>query len=145
MPEAAGKSVPEAAGTTAPAAAPGAAEQSAPTAAQSAPDAGSGDFQLGFMSPTMLQNALKYAHNNAVLLDATFGTNHQKLSLYTALAMDAHGNGLPLFHVLTHGSTQARMFEILSAWQAHMESQLPGFRPSCMMVDDAIAEINAIK
>ncbi len=49
-------------------------------------------FQLGFSTPTMTQNAIKYAHGNVVLGDATFGTNANKLSLYTCLAIDEFGN-----------------------------------------------------
>ena len=102
-------------------------------------------FQLGFSTPTMVQNAKKHAHDNVVLCDATFGTNANKLSLYTALAIDDFGNGLPTFHALTYCTSEAKMLRLFKAWQASMQKAHDGFQPSCFMVDAAQAEINAIK
>lgn len=112
-----------------------------PTAQLEADDS----FQLGFSTETMTKNAVKYADGNLVLGDATFGTNSNKLSLYTGLAMDSHGNGLPVFHALTYFSSQPRMLQLFRAWQGHMLRACQGFQPSCFMVDAAQAEINAIK
>ncbi|KAL3144262.1 hypothetical protein ABBQ32_004035 [Trebouxia sp. C0010 RCD-2024] len=56
-------------------------------------------FVFGWMTEAMLANMLKYGNNNLILLDATFGTNHMKMPLYTGLVMDAFGNGLPAFMV----------------------------------------------
>lgn len=113
-----------------------------PTAQSEAPD---DSFQLGFSTETMTKNAVQYADGNLVLGDATFGTNSNKLSLYTGLAMDTHGNGLPVFHALTYCSSQPRMLQLFRAWQGHMLRACQGFQPSCFMVDAAQAEINAIK
>ena len=106
---------------------------------------GTAGFVLGFSTDTMADNAVKYVHERLLLADATFGTNQQKLSLYTALGMDTHGNGMPVYHVLTHSCTQDQLKQINRAWQAHMESKHFGFRLGCAMMDDATAEINAKK
>ena len=102
-------------------------------------------FVLGFLTDTMADNAVKYVHERLLLADATFGTNQQKLSLYTALCMDTHGNGMPVYHVLIHSCNQDQLEQSDRAWQAHMESKHPRFRPGCAMIYDATAEINAKK
>lgn len=119
-----------------------AADADQPESASEPPE---NSFQLGFSTPTMTQNAIKYAHGSVVLGDATFGTNANKLSLYTCLAIDEFGNGLPVFHALTYCSSQPRMLQLFRAWRAHMQKALQDFEPSCFMVDAAQAEINAIK
>ena len=45
----------------------------------------------------MKDNLLKHGNNNMILLDATFGTNHMKMPLCTALVIDEFGNGSPAF------------------------------------------------
>ena len=102
-------------------------------------------FQLGFSTPRMVQNAIDHADDDVALCDATFGTNSNKLSLYTGLAIDKFGNGLPIFHALTYCTSEAKMLRLFKAWQASMQKAHPGFRPSCFMVDAAQAEINAIR
>ncbi len=45
-------------------------------------------FVMGWMTPFMKDNLLKHGNNNIILLDATFGTNHMKMPLYTGLVID---------------------------------------------------------
>ena len=54
-------------------------------------------FVMGWMTPFMKDNLLKHGNNNIILLDATFGTNHMKMPLYTALVIDEFGNGVSAF------------------------------------------------
>lgn len=56
---------------------------------------------MGLMTDDMRAAALKPGHNGLVCLDATFTTNHLKFPLYTGLVVDEHGNGLPIFEVLS--------------------------------------------
>jgi hypothetical protein len=110
-------------------------------------------FVLGFLTSNMLANAHKYGNGGAVCMDATFGTNHFRMPLYTGLVVDAHYNGLPIFYVLTQSSTQEATAEWLEAFNRRM--QLPSnlvagpqqarWCPSCFLVDDSQAEINALR
>jgi len=98
-------------------------------------------FIYGWMTAAMRANLLKYGKDHIVLVDATFGTNQKKLPLYTGLVMDAFGNGLPVFMVLCQGVSEAD----ITKWMNVLLEEDPTWMCSCVMVDDAIAEINAIK
>ena len=100
---------------------------------------------MGWMTKAMLANTLQYGNNNVVLLDATFGTNHMKMPLYTGLVMVAFGNGLPAFMVLCQGVSQDDITTWLTALLQKLQREDPDWMCSCIMVDDAIAEINAIQ
>lgn len=102
-------------------------------------------FVMGWATQFMMSNMLKYGNNNIILLDATFGTNHMKMPLYTGLVIDEFGNGLPAFEVLCQGSSQLDVSKWLTALLQHVRQKDPDWMCSCVMVDDAIAEINAIK
>jgi len=102
-------------------------------------------FVMGMAPDSMLANLLKHGHNNALLLDATFGTNHMKLPLYTGLVMDEYNNGLPGFMTLCQGTAQADISQWLSALLKMLRQHNPDWMCSCVMVDDALAEINAIR
>ncbi|KAL3137908.1 hypothetical protein ABBQ38_005157 [Trebouxia sp. C0009 RCD-2024] len=102
-------------------------------------------FVFGWMTEAMLANMLKYGNNNLILLDATFGTNHMKMPLYTGLVMDAFGNGLPAFMVLCQGVSEEDITTWLTALLKKLRRELHDWMCSSVMVDDAIAEINAIK
>ncbi|DBA83021.1 hypothetical protein WJX77_006661 [Trebouxia sp. C0004] len=67
-------------------------------------------FVMGLVTDGMREAALKHGHDGVVCadacIDATFSTNHTKFSLYTALVVDNHGNGLPILDVLSESTTQ---------------------------------------
>ena len=69
----------------------------------------------------MRKVALKYGHDGVVCIDATYSTSHMKFSLYTALVVDTHGNGLPIFEVLSESNTQPAMTE----WMMHRVKSMP--------------------
>lgn len=93
----------------------------------------------------MKGDLLKHGNNNIVLLDATFGTNHMKMPLYTGLGIDEFGNGVPAFMVLCQSVSQENIAKWLAALLQHVRHDNPDWMCSCIMVDDAIAEINAIR
>ena len=137
-----------------PAATQPAAANSEPGVAQaddSAKPAGDGQLQhpqkfvMGWMTPFMKDNLLKHGSNNIILLDATFGTNHMKMPLYTGLVIDEFGNGVPAFMVLCQSVNQEDIGKWLAALLQHVRQHHPDWMCSCIMVDDAIAEINAIR
>ena len=95
--------------------------------------------------PHMQDNLLKYDKGNIILLDATFGTNHMKMPLYTGLVIDGFGNGVPGFMNLCQGTSQVDIRQWLAALLDKIRQKDPDWMCSCIMVDDAIAEINAIR
>ncbi|DBB04166.1 TPA: hypothetical protein ACH3X1_013210 [Trebouxia sp. C0004] len=100
---------------------------------------------MGWSTPSMLANFIKYGDGNIVLLDATFGTNHMKMPLYTGLVIDEYGNGLPAFMILCQGTTQIDLSAWLRALLQRVREHAADWMCSCIMVDDALAEINAIR
>lgn len=53
-------------------------------------------FMLGWMRQSNVEDAIKWGHNRSLQLDATFATNNLKFPLFTLLAVDDHGNGVPI-------------------------------------------------
>ena len=100
---------------------------------------------IGWLTPFMKANLLKCGNNSIVLLDATFGTNHMKMPLYTGLVMDDFSNGVPAFMVLCQGTTQQDIAKWLAALLQSVRREEPDWMCSCVMVEYAIAEINAIR
>ena len=100
---------------------------------------------MGLVTDDMRAAALKYGHNNVVCIDATFATNHLKFPLYTALVVDDHGNGIPIFEVLSESTAQPAVTEWMVAYKQYIHTFQADWRPSCHMADDAQAEINAIR
>ena len=99
-------------------------------------------FVMGLVTNDMRAAALMYGHDYVVCIDATFATNHLKFPLYTALVVDDHGNGLPIFEVLSESTAQPAITEWMVAYKQYIQAD---WRPSCHMADDAQAEINAIR
>ena len=100
---------------------------------------------MGWMISFMINNLLKFGKNCVVLLDATFGTNHLKMPLYLGIVMDNFGNGVPGFMTLCQGTSQPDITQWLTALLQRVRKEDPEWMCSCVMVDDAIAEINLIK
>ncbi|KAA6421245.1 MAG: hypothetical protein FRX49_08731 [Trebouxia sp. A1-2] len=90
---------------------------------------------FGWMTAAMCASLLKYGKNNIVL----------KMPLYTGLVTDAFGNGLPGFMVLCQGVSEADITKWMDALLEKLLLEDPEWMCSCIMVDDAIAEINAIR
>ena len=104
-------------------------------------------FVMGMSLDSMLANLLKYGNDNIMLLDATFkfGTNHLRMPLYTGLVIDEYGNGLLGFMTLCQGISQADISQWLKALLQRLREHNSDWMSSCAMVDDAVAEINAIR
>ena len=102
-------------------------------------------FVIGIVTEKMLANLLRYGNGNIILLDATFGTNHMKMPLYTGIVIDEWGNGMPVFMILCQGTTQNDLRKWLAALLQRIREHNPSWMCSCIMVDDALAEINAIR
>lgn len=61
------------------------------------------------------------------------------------MVFDNHKNGIPVAWVITSSATQANVAKWLADLQQHMRRMAPTFQPSCFLVDDSRAEINAIR
>lgn len=64
--------------------------------------------------------------------------------LYTVLVIDKHGNGRPAAFLLTSSHATEALATFLKDLRAEMERIESAWRPSCVLVDDCNAEINAI-
>ena len=120
-------------------------QQPAQPASDGQPSQPARPFVIGLVTDDMRAAALKHGHNGVVCLDATFATNHLKIPLYTGLVVDEHGNGLPIFEVLSESTTQVAVTEWMESYRQYMQTFQADWRPSCFMVDDAQGEINAIR
>ena len=96
------------------------------------------------MTPLMKATLLQPGNNNIVLLDATFGCNHMKMPLYTGCVIDKLGNGVPAFMVLCQSVSQEDAGKWLAALLQYVRQDHPDRMCPCVMVDDAIAKINAV-
>ena len=52
---------------------------------------------------------LKYEHNGAIAMDATFGTNISKYPLFLLLVFDDYRNGYPVAWILTSRMTKENL------------------------------------
>ena len=102
-------------------------------------------FVVGLVTDDMRAAALKYGHNNVVFSDATSATNHLKFTLYAALVVDDHGNGLPNFEVLSESTAQPAVTDWMVPYKQYIQTFQAAWRPLCHMADDAKAETNAIR
>ncbi len=53
-------------------------------------------FTIGIQTPIQCESMLSYAHNGAISMDATFGTNDMKFHLFTLMGFDDHHMGVLL-------------------------------------------------
>ena len=58
-------------------------------------------FILGIQMQWQFEAMLRWANNGAILMDATFGTNHMKFNLFTLMVFDDFRNGVPIIWVIT--------------------------------------------
>jgi hypothetical protein len=75
-------------------------------------------------------------------MDGTHGTNKYKFCLTTLMVIDGDGHGIPVGWMIHSSQSEESLFTMLEALAEHMG---PTYKPSVIIVDDAMAEINAIK
>ena len=80
--------------------------------------------------------------NRAVLLDGTFGTNKYKFCLSTLMVINKDNKAIPVAWLIHSRQSEQSMALMLDKLADHMGE---GFTPSVVIVDDAQAEINAVK
>jgi len=74
---------------------------------------------------------LSYAHNGAISMDATFGTNDMKFHLFTLMGFDDHCMSAPLVWIITSRQTIEDLIEWLKPLKDKMLSHMPHWTPSC--------------
>lgn len=57
-------------------------------------------FTIAVMPPENVAVAIELGHGRSLQLDSTFGSNAQKFPLFTLLAVDKHGKGVPLAYLI---------------------------------------------
>ncbi|CAL8465892.1 g5428 [Coccomyxa elongata] len=100
-------------------------------------------FQLAFMKTCNVDNAVHFGHGRPLIMDATFGTNREKMPLITLLVVDDHGNGVPIaWGIISQEKTEA-IAAFLKAVRQRVRQEQPDWDPSCILVDACAAEIAA--
>ena len=65
--------------------------------------------------------------------------------LFTLLVIDEHGNGIPVGFVITNNERAGTIAAWLKELIAAARQVMPDFAPSCIIMDDCQAEINAVR
>ena len=76
-----------------------------------------------------------------VLMDGTFGTNKWKFALTTIMVVNDQGHGVPVAFFVHSSQSAATIQSCLEA----LADRLGADRPSVMVIDDAAAEIAAVR
>lgn len=77
-----------------------------------------------------------------MLLDGTFGTNKYKFCLSTLMVINDKNKAIPVAWMIHSSQSEQSMKLMLDKLAVHMGED---FKPSVVIVDDAQAEINAVK
>ena len=88
---------------------------------------------------------LKYRHNEARTIDATFGTNVSNYPLFLLSMLDDQRNDIPVAWVLTSLTREDDLVMYCEPLQRHLYRNKEDFLPSCFIVDDANYQRNVIK
>jgi len=102
-------------------------------------------FTIGIQTPIQCESMLLYAHNGAIFMDATFGTNDMKFHLFTLMGFDDHHTGVLLAWIITSRQTVQDLIEWLKPLKDKMLSLMPHWKPSYFLVDDAPQELKALR
>jgi hypothetical protein len=84
-----------------------------------------------------LQAMLQFGHNGFISMDATFGTNDVKYSIFSLMAFVFHHIVVLITLVITSWKTCENLAEWLGALQAKLFLHMPHWKSSCFIVGDA--------
>eukprot|EP01018_Ginkgo_biloba_P024903 Gb_17664 [translate_table: standard] len=88
-------------------------------------DNGGTPFIIGLQDPIQLDWMIRFGHNSMLSMDSTFGTNKQKLQLFTILAFDEHQNGIPVAWVIMSRAT----IPDISSWLEMLYHKVNNHKP----------------
>ncbi len=77
-----------------------------------------------------------------MLMDGTFGTNKYKFHLTTLMVIDDENHGVPVAFIIHSNASADTMVKALDAFAEAVGVEN---RPSVVIMDDAAAEISAVK
>jgi hypothetical protein len=101
-------------------------------------------FSLCFGDKWQLEKLARATDGKAIMLDGTFGTNKLKFPLTTIMGFDAMRNGFPGAWTISSTESRECIVKWLRALKSKLETIVPGWRPSCFIVDDAGTMIDAV-
>jgi hypothetical protein len=101
-------------------------------------------FTIGIQTLTQCESMLSYGHNNAISMDATFGTNDMKFHLFTLMGFDDHRMGFLLAWIITNRQIVEDLIKWLKPLKDKMLSHMPHWKPSCFFIDNAPQELKAL-
>jgi hypothetical protein len=82
--------------------------------------------------------------NEAISMDATFGTNDVKFHLFTLMVFDAHRTRMPVAWIITSRQTCDDLVEWLTLLKTKLLRNNLKWKPSCFIVDDAPQELQTL-
>eukprot|EP01018_Ginkgo_biloba_P006876 Gb_03544 [translate_table: standard] len=101
-------------------------------------------FILGIQNTWKLEQIVKFGKNNLIATNSTFGTNKLKYPLFTLIVFDTHQNGVHVAWIISSSSSTNDIQNWIEKLWSRIHDVDATWRPSAFMVDDVIAEINAI-
>lgn len=66
-------------------------------------------------------------------------------AFYTMLVMDHHGNALPIGFIISAREDAQTLAHCMRLFVTAAQSECPGWRPSCFVTDDDLAEHKAVR
>ncbi len=93
-------------------------------------------FQLAIMKRCNVENAVRFGHGRPLIMDATFGTNREKMPLITLLVVDDHGNGVPIaWGIISQEKTEA-----IAAFLKAVRQRVCHFLPIILLLRPLLAK-----
>jgi hypothetical protein len=109
-----------------------------------------GDVVIVLCTPTMREWAHRFMHRSVLVMDSTFGLNKHGYSLFVALAIGEHSNGVPVCFFITKSESTESITIALKQFVRYLDegrdsTQTALTRPSTTMTDDSAAEQAALR
>eukprot|EP00253_Pinus_taeda_P028427 PITA_28427 len=102
-------------------------------------------FIIGIQTKWMLETMVKLSHNSLIAMDSTFNTNKYGYQLYTLVAFDEQQSGVPVAWVVASRNTSDDISIWLEQFMRKCFQTRPDWKVNAFMVDDALAEISALR
>lgn len=75
------------------------------------------DFSIAILPPANITAALKWGKNRPLQLDSTFGCNAQKFPMFSIVAVDDSGRGIPLAFLITSREREELIQKFLKSFR----------------------------
>ena len=102
-------------------------------------------FLLGICTQWQREILAKYGNKRPLCLDATFGTNQYKFSLYTLRAFDDFDNGVLTAWLITSSDAAKHLSLWMKTVIQAVRAQEQEWQPACVIIDDCDAEAKALR